>query len=43
MDTLDIDAESIEELYALWDRLRDEAISDSDRHEIDQIFARHLP
>jgi hypothetical protein len=35
--------ETVEDLYALWDRLRAEAISESDRHEIDDIFARQLP
>ena len=26
--------------YELWDRLRLDAISESDRHEIDEIFSR---
>ncbi len=41
--TTDFSPETVEELYALWDRLRAEAISESDRHEIDDIFARQLP
>lgn len=41
--TTDLGPESVEELYALWDRLRAEAISESDRHEIDDIFARQMP
>lgn len=32
-----------EALYALWDRLRAEAISPGDREEIDAVFARALP
>jgi hypothetical protein len=32
--------EELAEYYALWDRLRAEAISESDRHEIDAVFAR---
>jgi methylphosphotriester-DNA--protein-cysteine methyltransferase len=43
MTTLELSTESVEELTALWDRLREEAISDSDRHEIDEIFARQMP
>jgi hypothetical protein len=43
MTTLELSAESVEELRALWDRLREEAISDADRHEIDEIFARQMP
>ena len=43
MTTLELSTESVEELRALWDRLREEAISDSDRHEIDEIFARQMP
>ncbi len=35
--------ETVEELRALWDRMRVEAISESDRQEIDDIFARQLP
>ena len=34
---------ALEELRALWDRMRQEAISDADRHEIDEIFARQMP
>ena len=41
--TSDFAPETVEELYALWDRLRAEAISESDRQEIDDIFARQLP
>jgi hypothetical protein len=33
---------TLDELYALWDRLREEAISESDRHEIDAVFARQV-
>jgi hypothetical protein len=44
MTTLtDLTPENVHELLALWDRLRDEAISEADRHEIDEIFARQLP
>jgi hypothetical protein len=39
----DFTPETVEELYALWDRLRAEAISDRDRQEIDDVFARQLP
>jgi hypothetical protein len=39
----DFSPETVEELYALWDRLRAEAISANDRQEIDEIFARQLP
>jgi hypothetical protein len=39
----DLTPETVEELYALWDQMRAEAISDSDRHEIDDVFARQLP
>jgi hypothetical protein len=35
--------ETAEQLRELWDRLRDEAISESDRNEIDEIFARAMP
>ena len=41
--TGDLEGLSPEELadyYALWDRLRLDAISESDRHEIDEIFSR---
>jgi hypothetical protein len=41
--TTEFSPETVEDLYALWDRLRAEAISESDRHEIDDIFARQLP
>jgi hypothetical protein len=34
--------QNVDELYALWDRLRDEAISEADRNEIDAIFSRHV-
>jgi hypothetical protein len=40
---IDTTVSSVDELYALWDRLRREAISEADRHEIDDIFARQLP
>ncbi len=43
MTTLELSTESVEELRALWDRMRQEAISDADRHEIDEIFARQMP
>ena len=43
MTTLELSAESVEELRALWDRVRQEAISDAYRHEIDEIFARQMP
>jgi hypothetical protein len=33
----------VAELIELWDSLRDAAISDADRHEIDAIFSRQLP
>jgi hypothetical protein len=39
----DFSPETVEDLYALWDQLRAAAISESDRHEIDDIFARQLP
>lgn len=39
----DLTPETVEELYTLWDQMRAEAISDSDRHEIDDVFARQLP
>ncbi len=35
-----LSSEELAEYYALWDRLRGDAISESDRHEIDEIFAR---
>lgn len=38
-----LDAEQLAEQYALWDQLREAAISEADRHEIDDVFARHLP
>jgi hypothetical protein len=41
--TTEFSTDTVEDLYALWDRLRAEAISESDRHEIDDIFARQLP
>ena len=43
MTTTDSAPESVEELLALWDRLRDEAVSSSDRQEIDAIFSRYVP
>ena len=36
-------ATSVDEIYALWEQLRLEAISEADRHEIDAIFARQVP
>jgi hypothetical protein len=42
MTTTTIDREA-EDLQALWDRMRAEAISEADRHEIDEIFSRQLP
>jgi len=33
---------TLDELYAMWDRLREEAISEADRHEIDAIFSRQV-
>jgi hypothetical protein len=39
----ELEPETVEELYTLWDRMRDAAISDRDRQEIDDIFARQLP
>ena len=41
--TTDSAPESVEELLALWDRLRDEAVSSSERQEIDAIFSRYIP
>ncbi len=41
--TTEFSPEMVEDVYALWDRLRAEAISERDRHEIDDIFARQLP
>jgi hypothetical protein len=35
--------ETIAELRAMWDQLRSDAISDADRHEIDEIFSRQMP
>lgn len=40
---IDTTVTSVDELYALWDALREGAISDADRQEIDDIFARQLP
>jgi hypothetical protein len=34
--------EELDEYYAYWDRLRAEAISESDRQEIDAIFGREV-
>jgi hypothetical protein len=42
MTTTTIEREA-EDLQALWDRMRAEAISEADRHEIDEIFSRQLP
>jgi hypothetical protein len=35
--------DDVAELIALWDRMRDAAINDRDRHEIDEIFSRQVP
>lgn len=35
--------EDVAETIALWDTMRAAAISDSDRHEIDEIFSRQVP
>jgi len=43
MPSTEFEPETVEELYTLWDRMRDAAISDRDRQEIDDIFARQLP
>jgi hypothetical protein len=32
--------EQLAEYYATWERLRDNAFSESERHEIDEIFSR---
>ena len=40
---IDTTVASVDELYALWDSLREHAISAADRQEIDDIFARQLP
>jgi hypothetical protein len=40
---IDTTVTSVDELYALWDSLREDAISAADRQEIDDIFARQLP
>ena len=40
---IDTTVTSVDELYALWDSLRQDAISAADRQEIDDIFARQLP
>jgi hypothetical protein len=34
--------EELDEYYAFWDRLRGEAISESDRREIDEVFGREV-
>ena len=39
----DFSPETVEDLYALWDQLRAAAISENDRHEIDDIFADDEP
>jgi hypothetical protein len=38
-DTID---RAAEDLQALWDQMRAEAISEADRHEIDAIFSRYV-
>jgi hypothetical protein len=40
---IDTTVQSVDELYQLWDSLREGAISAADRQEIDDIFARQLP
>jgi hypothetical protein len=40
---IDTTVTSVDELYALWDSLREGAISAADRQEIDDIFARQMP
>ncbi|MGE0818532.1 MAG: hypothetical protein AB7O74_07690 [Candidatus Nanopelagicales bacterium] len=35
--------QDVADTIALWDQLREAAISDADRHEIDAIFSRQLP
>ncbi len=35
--------DTIDELRALWDQMRSDAISEADRHEIDEIFSRQMP
>lgn len=35
--------QDVTDTIALWDQLREAAISDADRHEIDAIFSRQLP
>ncbi len=32
--------EQLADYYATWERLRDNAFSESERHEIDEIFSR---
>lgn len=32
----------LDEYVAWWERLRREAISDADRHEIDEVFGREV-
>lgn len=43
MPAIDTTVSSVDELYALWDRLREEATSAAERHEIDAVFARQAP
>lgn len=40
---IDTTVMSVDELSALWDSLREDAISAVNRQEIDDIFARQLP
>ena len=35
--------EQLADYYATWERLRDNAFSESEKHEIDEIFSRQLP
>lgn len=37
-----LDPDQLAEYYALWDRLRDSALSEGERHEIDEVFSRVL-
>ena len=41
-DSFTIPTRENEDLYKEWDRLREQAISPSERAEIDAIFARNL-
>jgi len=43
MDTMELSTDTVQEIRALWDQMREDAISPTDRHEIDEIFARQMP